>query len=117
MNEAFNRFSADASRVLGRAWVFSLALGFILTWLVGGFFAGFGNLYQLIVNTTTTIVTFLMVFIIQNTQNRNDAAMHVKLDLLLQALGADSPEIRGLEALPDRELEAQQQRMQDRGSG
>ena len=72
--------------MLGRAWVFLLAVVVIIGWVVSGPFFDYSESWQLIINTGTTIVTFLMVFIIQNTQNRDARAMHVKLDELLRAV-------------------------------
>ena len=72
--------------MLGRAWVFLLAVVVIIGWVVSGPFFDYSESWQLIINTGTTIVTFLMVFLIQNTQNRDARAMHVKLDELLRAV-------------------------------
>ena len=86
MNEAFAKFATAASDVLGRAWVFLLAVVAIIGWALSGPLFDYSENWQLIINTGTTIVTFLMVFIIQNTQNRDARAMHVKLDELLRAV-------------------------------
>ncbi len=86
MNDAFAKFATWASAVLGQAWVFLLAAAVIVIWAVTGPLFQFSATWQLVINTGTTIVTFLMVFIIQNTQNRDARATHVKLDELLRAV-------------------------------
>jgi low affinity Fe/Cu permease len=72
------------SREAGRAWVFVFALAIIVAWVVTGPFFNFSDTWQLVINTGTTIVTFLMVFLIQNSQNRDAAAIQVKLDELIR---------------------------------
>lgn len=81
----YSRFASSASHFCGRPRVFSLAVGIILLWIVTGPFFAFSDTWQLVINTGTTIVTFLMVFLIQNTQNRDTAAMQIKLDELIRA--------------------------------
>lgn len=78
----------------GSPIIFGVATMLVLAWLVGGIFVGFDNtLYQLLINTTTTIITFLLVFIVQNSQNRNAAALHIKLDEIIRALPEARTEI------------------------
>lgn len=92
------------SEKAGSAAAFIIALSLVLLWLISGFFVGFGNtLYQLIINTATTIITFLMVFVLQNTQNRDTIALHAKLDELIRSSGARN-EMAGIEKLPEAEL-------------
>jgi low affinity Fe/Cu permease len=82
-------FAAAATRVsqaAGSPWSFMLATGLVVVWLVSGPIFGFSETWQLVINTGTTIVTFLMVFLIQNTQNRDQQALHLKLDELLRAV-------------------------------
>jgi len=74
----FTRFTTRASAVLGHAWVFVAAVAVLIVWAFTGPLLGFSNTWQLVIDTGTTIVTFLMVFIIQNTQNRDTAALHLK---------------------------------------
>jgi low affinity Fe/Cu permease len=81
----FRAFADKINYLTGRAWAFALAFGFILLWGVGGIFEGFSTDYQLIVNTGTTIVTFLMVFVIQNSTFRDMSAIQLKLDELIRA--------------------------------
>jgi low affinity Fe/Cu permease len=81
----FTRASSAISTWMGHPWAFLIAFGFIVAWLVSGPLFNFSPDWQLIVNTGTTVITFLMVFIIQNTQNRDSRAIHLKLDELLRA--------------------------------
>ncbi len=89
MQEQFRRFSNIVSGLAGSVYTFALAIVVILSWAVTGPVFGFSDTWQLIINTGTTIVTFLMVFLIQNTQNRDNTALHAKLDeLIVHTLGA-----------------------------
>ena len=80
----FTRFAKTTAQLSGRPAAFALAGGTIVVWLITGPIFGFSDTWQLIINTGTTIVTFLMVFLIQNTQNRDTAAMQIKLDELIR---------------------------------
>ena len=101
----FERFASAATRFTGSVPAFTLALGIILVWAITGPLFHFSNTWQLVINTGTTIVTFLMVFLIQNTQNRDSEAVQVKLDELIRALeGADNA-LLDLEELEDEELD------------
>jgi low affinity Fe/Cu permease len=105
---AFSKLFAEVAKVgareVGRAWVFALALGTVVVWAISGPFFGFSDTWQLVINTGTTIVTFLMVFLIQNSQNRDSAAIQVKLDELIRVSKANNA-FMGLEQLTDEELE------------
>jgi low affinity Fe/Cu permease len=83
MREKFTKFANKVSTATGSPWAFIAACGLIIGWLLTGPLAGFNDTWQLIINTTTTIVTFLMVFLIQSTQNRDTKAIMLKLDYLL----------------------------------
>ena len=102
----FNRLAKWASRFTGRPLCFALALGVVLTWVVTGPLFGFSDTWQLVINTGTTIVTFLMVFLIQHTQNADTAAIHLKLDELIRATREADNILLDMEEMDERELEA-----------
>ncbi len=104
MTEFFRRFSHKASEMVGSAWAFLIALGVILVWAATGPIFGFSDTWQLVINTGTTIVTFLMVFLIQNTQNRDAKAMHLKLDEIIRSIHTARNQMVNLEHLSDDEL-------------
>jgi low affinity Fe/Cu permease len=86
MHEAFRKFARKTSSIAGSPWTFTFAVVAIIIWALTGPIFGFSTNWQLVVNTGTTILTFLMVFLIQNTQNRDSHAIHLKLDELIKAL-------------------------------
>ena len=104
IRDAFHVFARQSSTVLGTPWSFILALAIIVAWAVTGPMFHFSDTWQLIINTGTTIVTFLMVFLIQNTQNRDAKAVHLKLDELIRALKGARNHLVDLEKLSDEEL-------------
>src|SRR6476661_8014276 len=104
VSDAFRIFARRSSRVLGSAWAFAGAIVIIVVWGVTGPAFHYSNTWQLIINTGTTIVTFLMVFLIQNTQNRDAKAVHLKLDEIIRALKGARNELIDLEKLADEEL-------------
>ncbi|MDQ3744558.1 MAG: low affinity iron permease family protein [Acidobacteriota bacterium] len=113
MNEWFRKFSGLASDATGSWQAFLLAVLIVVVWFAAGFFVGFQNtFYQLLINTGTTIITFLMVFLIQNTQNRDAKALHLKLDELLRAVEGARTSMANLENLPDAELKKLQEEFQ-----
>ena len=104
MAERFRKFANRVSAMAGSPWVFLAAVALVIGWAVSGPFFGFSETWQLLINTCTTIVTFLMVFLIQNTQNRDSKAIHLKLDELLRALEAARNGLVGAQRLPDEQL-------------
>src|SRR5262245_50154885 len=101
----FTSFAGAAARLSGRPVTFLLALGVVLAWALSGPLFGFSDTWQLVINTGTTIITFLMVFLIQNTQNRDTEAMQIKLDELIRAQQEANNSLLDLEELDDRELD------------
>src|SRR5512132_4314491 len=104
VRDAFRYFAQRASVLLGSAWAFCGAVLVIVVWLVTGPTFHFSDTWQLIINTATTVVTFLMVFLIQNTQNRDAKAMHLKLDELIRAVKGARNQLVDLEELSDDDL-------------
>ena len=98
--------------MLGSAWAFCGAVLVIVVWLVTGPTFHFSDTWQLIINTATTVITFLMVFLIQNTQNRDAKAMHLKLDELIRALSGARNQLVDLENLSDDDLKKLEQQFQ-----
>jgi low affinity Fe/Cu permease len=104
VNDAFRVFARKSSVILGSAWTFILALFIIVVWAVTGPAFHFSDTWQLVINTGTTIVTFLMVFIIQNTQNRDAKAVHLKLDEIIRAIKGARNELVDLEEMSEEDL-------------
>ena len=104
--EAFHHLARETSTAVGKPKSFFVAVGIIALWAISGPVFHFSDTWQLIINTGTTIVTFLMVFLIQNTQNRDSKAIHLKLDELLRASHAARNTLVDLEDLTDDELRA-----------
>ena len=104
IRDSFRHFARKSSEVLGTAWAFIGSLIIIAVWGLTGPMFHFSDTWQLIINTGTTIVTFLMVFLIQNTQNRDAKAMHLKLDELIRAVQGARNRLVDLEKLSDEEL-------------
>ena len=102
--KGFANFSSGVARAAGRPFTFAASIAVILVWAVSGPVFGFSDTWQLVINTGTTIVTFLMVFLIQNTQNRDGAAIQAKLDELIRASAAHNRYI-GIEGLTEEELD------------
>jgi low affinity Fe/Cu permease len=111
MDRVFARFATATARATGSPVAFILCVTAVVIWAVSGPFFGFSETWQLVINTGTTIITFLMVFLIQNTQNRDGAALQTKLDEIILSSDAEN-EFIGIEKLTDNELEALQARCQ-----
>jgi len=112
VRDAFRCFAQRSSSILGSAWSFCGAVLIIVVWLVTGPTFHFSDTWQLIINTATTVVTFLMVFLIQNTQNRDAKAMHLKLDELIRAVKGARNQLVDLENLSDDELKKLEKQFQ-----
>ena len=106
MDRLFTRISTNIAAAAGQPGTFTLALAIIILWAVTGPVFHWSNTWQLVVNTATTIITFLMVFLIQNSQNRDAAAMQCKLDEILRAIEPAREQFIGIEHLTDHEIEA-----------
>ncbi len=105
MREAFRKFAHRISTAMGAPVSFALAVGIVAGWALLGPAFGYSDTWQLVINTGTTIVTFLMVFLIQNTQNRDSRATQLKLDELIRASSKARNDLIDLEDLSDRELD------------
>lgn len=101
----FTRFATLTSFIAGQPAAFTAAVGIILLWILTGPVFGWSDTWQLVVNTATTIVTFLMVFVIQNAQNRDAAALQAKLDEVIRAMANARNEFIGIEHLSDTQIE------------
>jgi low affinity Fe/Cu permease len=112
VNDLFRAFSRNAALAVGSAWAFIIAITVIVVWGATGPMFHFSDTWQLIINTGTTIVTFLMVFLIQNTQNRDGKAIQLKLDELIRALEGARNKLVDLEDLSDEELKKLQKEFQ-----
>jgi low affinity Fe/Cu permease len=104
MRELFRHFAHRAADWVGSPWAFSLAIVTVLTWMATGPLFGYSDTWQLVINTGTTIVTFLMVFLVQSTQNRDAKAMHLKLDELIRGVAGARTRMVRLEEWTDEEL-------------
>src|SRR5215208_3773761 len=105
LNAAFHHLAQVTSAAMGSPWSFLIALGVVVIWAVTGPMFHFSDTWQLVINTGTTIITFLMVFLIQNTQNRDSRAIHLKLDELIRSKNSANNSFIDLEELDDDELD------------
>lgn len=103
--DVFTRFTSSVATAMGHAWVFIIALAVLVLWAISGPLLGFSDTWQLIINTSTTIITFLMVFIIQNTQNRDNLALNLKLDVIMKKMGVGQDDVFKAEDKSDKKLE------------
>src|SRR6476469_9911510 len=104
MRELFRKFAQTTSQAVGSSWAFIASVLIIVVWALTGPMFHFSDTWQLVINTGTTIITFLMVFLIQNTQNRDAKAIHLKLDELIKGVGGARTGLVNLEKLSDEEL-------------
>ncbi len=109
MKEAFRKFSIAAANGLGAPWMFIANVLLILIWAFAGPFFDYSDTWQLVINTATTVFTYLAVFLIQNTQNRDALAIHLKLDELIKGVTGARTHLVNLESLTDEELSALQE--------
>src|ERR1700733_5844183 len=108
MNDWFHRFASRTAEIVGRSYAFILAVTVVAVWASTGPLFHFSDTWQLVINTGTTIVTFLMVFLIQNTQNRDAHAIHLKLDELIRANKHARNALLAVESMSDDELQSLQ---------
>lgn len=104
MDYLFHCFARKAAQLVGNAWMFALAVIFIIFWLASGPIFHFSDTWQLIINTATTIITFLIVFLIQHTQNRDTESLQIKLDELIRAHKLAHNSVIDLDKLSDAQL-------------
>ena len=109
VNELFRKFAHMISMAAGKPYSFVIAVFLIVVWLITGPFFHYSDTWQLIINTSTTIVTFLMVFLIQSQQNRDSRAIHLKLDELIRGIEGARNELLDIEDCTDAELESLQE--------
>ena len=115
MERQFVKFATATAKVAGKPWTFIACLAIVIGWAATGPLFGFSATWQLVINTGTTVITFLMVFLIQNTQNRDGAAMQAKLDELLFAIKQADDRFIGIEHLTELELDAILMEVEARG--
>jgi len=108
----FQRFASETSYVVGSKWAFLAAILIVVGWAATGPLFRYSDTWQLVINTATTVVTFLMVFVIQNTQNRDARAIHLKLDEIIRAIDVARNDMIDIERLSDRELEVLSQKFE-----
>jgi low affinity Fe/Cu permease len=111
LSRTFSNFAESVAHATGRPWTFMVCVAVVVLWAISGPFFHFSEAWQLVINTGTTIVTFLMVFLIQNTQNRDGAAIQTKLDELIRA-GAAQNTFIGIEHLTEEELDKIRRRIE-----
>jgi low affinity Fe/Cu permease len=112
MKEIFRKLAYKSSDLVGSAPAFLIALTVVIVWAITGPMFGYSDTWQLVINTGTTIVTFLMVFLIQHTQNRDAKILQLKIDELIRAVSAARTKLVGLEDLPDEEIDRLQKEFQ-----
>lgn len=113
MQERLTDIAERAATWAGRPVAFVAAITLVIVWAVSGPLFGFSEVWQLLINTTTTVITFVMVFVVQNTQNRDSLAMEAKLDELLRAVAEARTDLVGVEHKPDTVIESERRRIED----
>ena len=111
MQQLFRKFSSKTSEAVGSSWAFIIAALVIVVWIISGPFFKFSDTWQLVINTGTTIITFLMVFLIQNAQNRDSKATHLKLDELIYSVKGARNTLIDAEDLSDEEIQKNKDRL------
>jgi low affinity Fe/Cu permease len=114
--DIFTRFTTSVSTLLGRPWIFATAIIVLVMWGLSGPLLGFSDTWQLIINTSTTIITFIMVFIIQNTQNRDNLAINIKLDAIMEKIGIEQNDLIKAEEKSDKKLETKIKTIQNQSN-
>jgi|SRR5579872_911981 len=117
IHDRFRHFAHSVAAWMGSPWSFFIAVLIIVAWGVSGPLFGFSDTWQLVINTSTTIITFLMVFLIQNTQNRDAKAFHLKLDELIRAIHGARNKMIDLDGLSDEELAELKRQFERIGQG
>jgi low affinity Fe/Cu permease len=112
VTDLFRRFARESSRLMGSPWAFVAAFCIIILWALSGPVFAFSDTWQLVINTGTTIVTFLMVFLIQNSQNHESRAIQLKLDELIRGIEGTHDTLIDLESLSEEELDHLQKRFE-----
>lgn len=112
MRGLFRAFCSRVAEKVGSPWAFVFGLLIVVVWAISGRYFHYSDTWQLVINTGTTIITFLMVFLIQNTQNRDAKAIHLKLDELIRAVAAARTQLVDLEDMTDEELDDLQKEFQ-----
>ena len=115
MRERFGRFARAMATAAGSPWAFLFAAGAIAAWVVAGLILGFSDTLQLVINTGTTIVTFLMVFVIQASQNHDTAALHLKMDELLRAVETARTDLARAEEMSEEEVKQEIEQIKEAG--
>lgn len=105
LNQVFARAATRCSHLMGSPWIFLAACSLVVVWAAAGPAFDYSDTWELVINTSTTIITFLMVFLIQNTQNRDAKALHLKLDELIFSIKAASNDMLDIESLSSEDLE------------
>ena len=112
----FQRFSEAVAKYVGTWWAFVASVAVVVLWAVTGPIFGYSDTWQLVINTATTVITFWLVFIIQYTQNRDNKAMHLKIDELVKGVPGASDELIRIEKLTDEEIEKLHEKIMQRRS-